>query len=87
MKTGFFSMFYDAMGRIEPKMVIGLPMLTLAMVLGLVGLCGLFKVDWAGWSIFTGFCLGLVGWSAVGDSITDRAQIKAQATQSPQVPQ
>jgi hypothetical protein len=71
MKTILKEIFTDAWGRIEVKMVLGVPAIILGLFAGLVGILGLAKLDWVGWGGYMTFCLGLVVTTAAADSKLD----------------
>jgi hypothetical protein len=71
MKDFFVHIFTDALGRPEIKMVLGIPAIIAGLVTGVLGFCGVFAMAWTGWSIYMGFCLGLVTATAVADAKID----------------
>jgi hypothetical protein len=70
---GITSIFYDALGRLEPKMIIGVP-------LSVVAVCyGMLARDWVGFGAMFASALGLMGFTTAGDAAIDKAQIAAEA--------
>jgi hypothetical protein len=68
MKT-LLSIFYDAAGRLEPKMILGIPILIAAVVYGMI------SRDWVGFGAVSALGLGLCGFTALADAgIDKRAQ-------------
>ena len=59
--------FTDAAGRIEIKMILGVPMFVAAVVYGIIAR------DWVGFGALMGSALGLMGITAVGDAAIDKA--------------
>jgi hypothetical protein len=59
--------FTDAAGRIEIKMILGVPMFIAAVVYGIIAR------DWVGFGALMGSALGLMGITAVGDAAIDKA--------------
>ena len=66
MKDFFKQIFTDAAGRIEVKMILGVPMFIGAVVYGILAR------DWVGFTALMGTALGLMGLTAAGDAIIDR---------------
>ena len=58
--------FTDAAGRIEIKMILGVPMFVAAVVYGIIAR------DWVGFGALMGSALGLMGITAVGDAAIDK---------------
>ena len=67
----FAEIFTDSAGRPEIKMILGVPAIIAGLVTGALGFCGVFAMAWTGWSIYMGFCLGLVTATAVADAHLD----------------
>jgi hypothetical protein len=65
MKT-ILSVFFDAAGRLEVKMVIGVPLLVVAVVYGML------SRDWVGFGALSGVALTLMGITAAGDAVIDK---------------
>jgi len=59
--------FTDAAGRIEIKMILGVPMFVAAVVYGIIAR------DWVGFGALMGSALGLMGITAAGDAAIDKA--------------
>ena len=59
--------FTDAAGRIEIKMILGVPMFVAAVVYGIIA------KDWVGFGALMGSALGLMGITAAGDAAIDKA--------------
>jgi hypothetical protein len=70
---GITSIFYDALGRLEPKMIIGVPLAVTAIGYGMIAR------DWIGFGAMFTAALGLMGFTTAGDAAIDRAQISAEA--------
>jgi hypothetical protein len=58
--------FTDAAGRIEIKMILGVPMFVAAVVYGIIA------KDWVGFGALMGSALGLMGITAAGDAAIDK---------------
>ena len=58
--------FTDAAGRIEIKMILGVPMFIAAVVYGIIAR------DWVGFGALMGSALGLMGITAAGDAAIDK---------------
>jgi hypothetical protein len=58
--------FTDAAGRIEIKMILGVPMFVSAVVYGIIA------KDWVGFGALMGSALGLMGITAAGDAAIDK---------------
>jgi hypothetical protein len=61
----------DALGRWEPKMLIGIPALIIGLLVGLVGVCKFRELDWLGWGSYISVCVGLIVTTAVTDAKID----------------
>ncbi len=68
----FLGMFTDALGRPEPKMVLGVPTVVTAVVFGVV------TRDWVGFGALFGAGCTLCGFSALADHKVDMAKIAAE---------
>jgi hypothetical protein len=63
--------FTDALGRPEVKMMLGVPLAVTAVAYGMG------SRDWIGFGALAGVALTLMGITAGGDAVIDRAQIAA----------
>lgn len=63
--------FTDALGRPEVKMMLGVPLIIVAVVFGII------TRDWVGFGALSGFAVSMLVTTAAGDAVIDKAQIAA----------
>ena len=73
MKSFFKEIFTDALGRIEIKNVIAVPMICAGSVVGVARLLNLWSMTFtfSDWLLFMGFFGGMIVTTAVTDAIND----------------
>jgi len=71
MKEFLKEIFTDAKGRIEVKIVLGVPIIIIAVVYGIFSAVVLKAPDWTGFGALSGLGIGLIGGTAVTDAIID----------------
>lgn len=70
MKAFFKEIFTDAAGRVEIKMILGVPLFFGAIAYGIV------SKDWGGFGALMTVALALMGLTTVGDAVIDRLGLK-----------
>jgi hypothetical protein len=65
--TFIIDIFTDAKGRPEIKIILGVPIIIIAVGYGIK------THDWTGFSALMGFGVGLIGGTAITDALIDRA--------------
>ena len=63
--------FTDSLGRLEPKMILGIPLIILGVIYYIVS----HPKDLQGAAFISGIGLTLVGGTAVADGVNDRVRI------------
>jgi len=71
--------FTDANGRPEIKMILGVPIIIIAVFYGIFSSVIMNSPDWTGFGALSGLGLALIGTTAVADSLIDRNNYPASS--------